>query len=177
MRVFVSSEPRSYAWNSRSWGNRRHFQALKRRESLQAPGRQHDPSRIFQTAPGRHRSQPQPIQGSGWALCKGPVGHAVGVGPGGPPAASAALSAGRRTASPNPVGHTRAGIARVTSQQHLSRRWVLLCCSDFPVDFSVGNSFPNPHSGRFLLLPPSPARFRLSLSAAPLSLVGLVAQR
>ena len=92
--------------------------------------------------PGRHHFQSQPIQGSGWALCKGPVGHAVGVGPGGPPAASAALSAGRRTASPNPIGHTRAGIARVTSQQHLSRRWVLLCCSDFPVDFSVGNSFP-----------------------------------
>ena len=150
------------------------FQGFEEEGISPGTGQATRPIQDLPDRPGRHRS---PIQGSGWALCKGPVGHAVGVGPGGPPAASAALSAGRRTASPNPIGHTRAGIARVTSQQHLSRRWVLLCCSDFPIDFSVGNSRFQTHPSRFLLLPPSPARFRLSLSPAPLSLVGLVAQR
>ena len=121
------------------------FQALKRRESLQAPGRQHDPSRIFQTAPAGTVPQSRVRAGR---LCKGPVGHTVGVDPGGSPAASAARSTVSRPPnsqpqSPSvPIGHTRAGIARVTSQQHLSGHLVLLCCSDFPVDFSVGNSFP-----------------------------------
>ena len=145
VRLFVSSEPRPSACNSRRWGNRRHFQASKEEGiSPGTAGRQRDSrsngSRIFQTAP----AGTMPIQGSGWPFARD---RAVGVGPGGSPAASAARSTVSRPPNSQPpfVPYQSQPSRHRQSHKptgHLSRRLALLCCSDFPVDFSVGNSFP-----------------------------------